>query len=246
VSTKRIIKIAFLNISIAIINVAIFSKGLINIQLSGSSSIRCAFGYTVIMMSILIFIYGNYKLLIAKVKAAPAMGIKSIEYCIDSLKEICDKETFEKDIDTILGQLKRLGRKKDTINDIILQKFSETELSYAKFNSAIEGIEDLLLTSIKSTINKINAFDQEEYNSITESKSKLQISNKLMQTKLDIYQEYISYVQASIENNEEILVKLDMFLLELSKLNSIENKDILSMAEFQELEEIINKTKLYK
>ena len=35
-----------------------------------------------------------------------------------------------------------------------------------------------------------------------------------------MFQKYITFVKESVENNEEILLKLDKVLLELSKFNS--------------------------
>ena len=49
-----------------------------------------------------------------------------------------------------------------------------------------------------------------------------------------------------LELNEHILVKLDMLNLELSKVNSSDDKDILEMAELKELEDIISDAKYYK
>jgi len=240
------VKLAILNTGIAVANVAIFSQGFLGVKLNGTSAFQSALGYTAIVMSVILFAYGNYTLLIQKVKVAPDSEIKSIEDCIDILQQIEGKEAFEKDINTMKSQLKRLEQKKGVIEDVILQKFNPTELSYAKFHRAVVGIENVFLTNIRSILNKINAFDQEEYDNIVEKDSRIQTSSNIMQTKLNIYNEYISYVRESTEDNEEILIKLDMFMLELSKLNSLENGDILNMPELKEMEDIIDKTKLYK
>lgn len=246
VDAKNISKLAILNMSIVIINIVIFSKGFLGITLDFSNTIKSSFGYTIILMSTLVFIYGNYTLLIQKTKIDTSKRIESVRDCIDVAEQLYSKHTFKQDIINMINQLKRLEKKKEAIEDIIIQKFVTTEISYIKFHTTVLGGENLLLTNVKSTLNKINAFDQEEYDYITLDKSKPQMSDRLMQAKLNVYNEYITYVQSSLENNEEILVKLDILLLELSKFNSLENSNVLDMPELKELEDLINKTKLYR
>ena len=50
----------------------------------------------------------------------------------------------------------------------------------------------------------------------------------------------------SIEDNEEILLKLDKFLFELSKFNSLEDGELENMSAIKDVDELINKIKFYK
>ena len=71
-------------------------------------------------------------------------------------------------------------------------------------------------------------------------------SNELIKEKLEIYNEYISYVKEAITDNEEILLKLDKVLLELSNFNSLESGELENMAAVKEIDDLISKIKLYK
>lgn len=231
---------------ISVVDTVLFSPGLLGIQMGGASVFATAFGATAIFMSVVVFVYGNYKLLIAKEKIIQTSEIKTAEDCINALKLNYDKKTFEKDIATILEQIERFQKKKETIMDILLQKFNSTEMSYAKFNGAILDVENVFYINIKSILNKLNAFDEEDYHRISKDNAKKKFSIEFIQTKMSIYKEYISFVTKATEDNEQIILKLDQLLLEISKFNSLEDGEIENMPAMKEIDELINKTKLYK
>ncbi|MDP4088744.1 MAG: hypothetical protein Q8930_05670 [Bacillota bacterium] len=245
-SRDKLAKIAGLNIGIAAADTIIFSPGLLGIQLGGAGVLGTAFGATAILMSAIIFVYGNYSLLSNKQIIIHTSEIKTSEDCILALKEGYRKKTFEKDISMILEQIERFQKKKEVITDILLQKFNSTEMSYSKFESTIAEVENIFFINIKSIINKLNAFDEEEYSSLQKNNLKGKLSSELMNTKMAIYNEYISYVVKAIEDNEEILIKLDKLLLEVSRFNSLEDGEIEKMPAILSLDELIDRTKLYK
>ncbi len=85
--TEKIIKILGLNIGIAVVDTTLFSPGILGIQMGGTSTFATAFGATAIFMSVTVFVFGNYKLLIEKEKIIQASEIKTAEDCIDALKQ---------------------------------------------------------------------------------------------------------------------------------------------------------------
>lgn len=245
-SKAKIIKIAGLSIGIAIVNTILFSPGFLGVRIGGGSIFATAFGITVIFMSVVIFFYGNYKLLTDSGEIIQTGEIKTTEDYIDALKRNYDKRTFEKDIDIILEQIERLQNKQETIKDILLQKFNSAEMSYKKFEGAIQAVEAIFYINIKSILNKLNAFDEADYNHIKKDETYQTFSKEFIQTKKDIYQEYILFVKESMEENEQIILKLDKLLLEISRLNSLENNEIENMSGMKEIDELINQTKYYK
>jgi hypothetical protein len=89
----------------------------------------------------------------------------------------------------------------------------------------------------------LNAFDERDYNRIR--KDEKTFSDEIIQTKMRIYSEYITFVKEAIEDNEQIILKLDKILLELSRFFSIENGKIEEMSAMKEIDDLINKIKLY-
>ena len=53
---------------------------------------------------------------------------------------------------------------KERIDDILLQKFNENEISYKNFKNIISEVVNVFYINLKSVINKINIFDEEEKN----------------------------------------------------------------------------------
>lgn len=243
-SIEKIIKILCLNIGIGVVDTILFSPGLLGIEIIGASAFETAFGATSIFMSIVVFVYGNYKLLIEKEKTIQVGEIETKEDCINALNQNYDKKIFEKDITNILEQIEMFQKKRETIKKVLLQKFDITEISYSKFDGVISDIENVFYINIKSIINKLNAFDEDDYNRIRKDAEK-KFSKSFIQTKMNIYDEYIVFVKKAIDDNEQIILKLDKLLLELSKLNSLEDGKIEDMSIMKEIDDLITKIKLY-
>lgn len=242
--TEKIIKILGFNIGIGVIDTIIFSPGLLGIEIIGASALETAFGATAIFMSVIVFIFGNYKLFIAEEKTIQVSEIKTADDCIDALNQNYDKRIFEKDITTILEQIEMFQKKREAIKEVLLQKFDSTEMSYSKFDGVISDLENVFYLNIKSIINKLNAFDERDYNRIKKDGEK-KFSNEFIQTKMRIYGEYITFVKNATEDNEQIILKLDEILLELSKFSSLEEGKIEEMSAMKEIDDLINKIKLY-
>jgi hypothetical protein len=244
IGTEKIIKILSLNIGIAVVDTIIFSPGLLGIQIIGASAFETAFGATAMLMSIIVFIFGNYSLLVEEEKIIQASEIKTADDCIDALNQNYGKRIFEKDITTILEQIEMFQKKRETIKQVLLQKFDITEISYSKFDGTISDLENVFYMNIKSMINKLNAFDEKDYRRIRKDAEK-KFSKEFVDTKMHIYGEYVSFIKNAIEDNEQIILKLDKLLLELSKFNSLEDGKIENMSAMKEIDELINKIKLY-
>lgn len=244
--TKKILKLAGLNIGIAILNIILFSPGLLNIQMRGSDALSAAIGGTAIFMSLVVFIYGNYKLISEKERTIQISDIKNPEDYILALKQAYGKKTFDNDISTILEQVERLRKKKEKIRNILLQRFNIIDTGYERFNGTIIDVEYVFYTNIKSILNKINAFDEEDYERINNNNGRKRFSTNFIASKLSIYNEYISFVKNAIEDNEEIILKLDALLLEISKFDSLEAGEIDNMNEIKEIDELIRKAKYYQ
>lgn len=242
---EKIIKIIGLNIGIALVNIIIFSPGILGLTLKGEDSLKVAIGITVLVMSIIIFIVGNYKLLAVQSTVYKATEIKTMEECVEALEHNRRKHTFMSQINMTLEQMNRLRKKEEMIYEVLSQRFSVTEMSYSKFENVLKEIEHLMLMNIRSMVNRLNAFDEQEYVQLTKMDPK-KIDKKVYSSKMQIYEEYISFINEAITDNEEILLKLDQLLLELSKLNSLEEGELENMPAMTELDALISRTKLYK
>ena len=282
----KIKKLIILNLIIMAFDIFVFSNAFLSINILGGSIMAAAFGITAILMSAVVFIYGNYRILNYRPVLLRDHDIKSLNDCVPAVRQNLDKKTFAGDLNTVLEQIKRFQKKKDTINDILLQKFSDMEMSYSKFKAVVLEVENVIYLNIKSLLNRISAFDEEEYARIVKmkhqpgsqanpqlgsqvilqpgsqanaplespasSQSSLQTASQtesredVIKSKMDIYNHYIAFVKDAVEDNEEIIFKLDRLLFEISKFNSLEDGEIEEMSAMKEIDELIGNAKWYK
>ena len=240
-----LIRLLALNLGIAAANIAVFSSGLLAVDLFGSA-LEKAFGSAFLVLSGSGLVYGNYKLLSEPEKAIPIGAKSTREDYVEALNEHRGLETFERNIDLLLDQIERLQKKNKTIRDILLQIFNASEISYQKFDAVIAEVENIFFKNIRSIINKLNAFDEEDYNFIKKQRNAGAFSEEIMQEKFKVYNEYIRFVKEATEDNEQILLKLDKLLLEISGLNCIESGELEQMAGMIEIDNLIKQAKYYK
>ena len=241
-----LIRLLGLNLGIAAANIAVFSPGLLDVDLFGAGALEAAFGSAFLVFSGSGLVYGNYKLLSEPEKAIPIGAKSTKEDYVEALNEHRGLETFERNIDLLLDQIERLQKKNKTIRDILLQIFNASEISYQKFDAVIAEVENIFFKNIRSIINKLNAFDEEDYNFIKKQRNAGAFSEEIMQEKFKVYNEYIRFVKEATEDNEQILLKLDKLLLEISGLNCIESGELEQMAGMIEIDNLIKQAKYYK
>ena len=140
---KRISSLLGLNIAIVMLNIIIFSPGLFNIKIDFINIFQTSIGITIIIMSFIIFIIGNYKILIKEDNEIDISKLDDSEDYIEALKENSSKRVFSKDIDILLEQIERMDKKQEKIDDILLQKFTVNEKSYIKFKKTITEVRDV-------------------------------------------------------------------------------------------------------
>ncbi len=235
-----------LNLGVAAADIVAFSPAFVGLALVGGSSLETALGCTFIFLSGAGLIYGNYRLLAEPEKTIPTNEIRTVDDYIEALNNYRGLKTFQKTIDLILDQISRLQKKNKTIRNILLQIFCASEISYKKFDAVIADVEEIFFMNIRSILNRLNAFDEEDYNFIRERYEDGAFSQQFMEEKFRVYDEYIAFVKSAAEDNEQILLKLDRLLLEISGLNCIESGQLEQMAGMIEIDNLIKQAKYYK
>lgn len=237
---EKEIKLLGLNLGIAAANIIVLP------EVVGGGVLATAFGSAFVFLSGAGLIYGNYRLLSEPESVTPTHKIVTIEDYAEKLNDHRDLKTFEQTIDLLLDQIERLQNKNKIIRDILLQIFSASEMSYKKFDGVIAEVEKIFFMNIRSILNKMNAFDEDDYNFIRKKRDSGDFSEQFMKEKIEVYNEYITFVKAAAENNEQILLKLDKLLLEISSLNSVESGQLEQMAGMIEIDNLIKQTTNYK
>ena len=63
---------------------------------------------------------------------------------------------------------------------------------------------------------------------------------------MQIYNEYLDFVKNATATNEDILLKLDKMLFEVSSYNSLDNGEVKELPALAEMDELIKNANLYK
>ncbi|GAB1157736.1 hypothetical protein YWY31_37610 [Paenibacillus illinoisensis] len=229
---------------VVVINILLFSPGFIGLGFSGGA-FSTALSVTLLFGSVMALFYGSYTLLFKQPVVLPVKQIETHEDYVEALSFYRRIKVLEEDITLGLSQLSRMKKKKETLLNVLNQRFDPGELSYKKFASVTLEVEKLLYLNIRSVLNRLHVFDEAEYAALMKSKSS-KIPPKLVQEKTKVYNDYLSYVKDSLHTNEEILLKLDQLLLEISRLDSFEAGDIEQMPCMQDIDQLIKHTKLYR
>lgn len=239
-------KLFVLIISIVLINIVILSPGLIGVEIGGGNALETTTGITLLIISTLVLAYGSYSLLYKTPAVLPVKDIKTQEDYREGLLYYRDIKVLKKDIILAVDQLDRMGKKKETLLDVLDQRFDPSELSYKKFFSVITEVENLFQQNVRGMLNKINVFDASKLSDFNDQQQSAIFSEKIMQQKSELYNEYLTYVKGYIGANEEILLKLDKLLLEISMLGNADYRDVEEMPCMKEIDALIKQTKYYK
>jgi hypothetical protein len=200
--------------------------------------------WTVIFAGIYVFFKGNLTLLKKEEMRFLTKGIQNLNDCSAVFEEaIHNGDVFDENILKNIDQIKRFNRKHDTIKDMLLQKFSSDEMTFQKFSYVLREVENVIYRNMRSILNKISAFDMDEYEKMQHKGFK---DDELTAEKLKIYNEYIEFANNATKTNEDILLKLDKMLLEISRYNSLEDGDVKKLPAIVEMDELIKNASLYK
>ena len=242
---KKIFQLILINLLIIMANVSVFSKAFLGFSLLFGSTLSMSVAWATLIGSITSFTYFNRKILLPQnTYSIISQKINSLDDCVEVFEKAIDNgDTFDNDILKNLSQIKRFKRKMNTIKEILQQKFSVEEITYQKLDNTLNELEEILYMNMKSILNRISAFDIEEYENLQKRDFP---SNEVSEEKMDIYRDYILFVRNATKTNEDILLKLDKIILELSKNNALEGTQIQELPAITEIDQLIKNVKLYK
>ena len=232
-------KILGLNLGIAAADIIVFSPGLLGIELLGGSALEMAFGWTMIFLSAVGIIYGNYRLF-----AQPDRLIPREEYYTEALIEHHGMKTFDEIIDLAIDQIARLDKKDKNIMNILPQTFGDSEITCNKFTAAIAEVKNSFFTNIQIILNKLDTFDEEDYASINKNREAENVLKSINEDKRSVYNKYVASIKSAAEDNEQILLMLDKLLLGISDLKCPEGGQRQQMTEM--IDDLIGQLNYYK
>jgi hypothetical protein len=207
---KKQIKILGLNLGIAAADIITFSQ--VDIL---ASSLAIAFGSTIIFLSAVGVIYGNYRLFAEPERSIPTPP--TWDDLIIQLDQHRGIKTFEEDIDLAIDQIARLKRKNKKIRDLLEQKFDGSEITIEKFLAGVAELKNAFYMNIQIILNKLDTFDG------LDKIGPGNFSRQISEDKKEVFDKYVTSIKSATEYNERILLMLDKMLLEISNMDCLDS-----------------------
>ena len=211
---KIIAKMCGLNFGLAFLNIILFSKMFVGISLTEDTPLRRAAGFTVLIMSVLLFLYGNYKLMRSPQARYDytTMELVTPADMIDALEDLRSRTALWPQLENTISQVRLVKGKKENLKAVIYRKFREEDEDALGFKEVVENTEKLLYANAKQIINAAAAFDQREY-------QRLERTRAQHPERFHIYVEQMDYIKGKVYQNEQILLEFDRLIMEVSKLS---------------------------
>lgn len=244
VTANKIMKLFVITGGVVVFDIFMLSPGFLGIGI-GHSALQTALAVSILLASTLGLLFGVYSVLNKPTIRLPVKQMKDPEDLEGALKQFKAVKSLAQEIALGLHQLERMRKKQETLRSVLIQRFEPSGLSFQKFASTTQEVEKLFFHNIRSMINRLHVFDEDEFQSIAKQ-STSQLSPEFLQEKRTVYKSHITFVRSSLHMNEEILLKLDRLLLEITRLDSLEIGDIGQMPGMQEIDSLIKQTQFYK
>ncbi|MDR0883767.1 MAG: hypothetical protein LBN05_04075 [Oscillospiraceae bacterium] len=235
-------RILLLNGGIAAVDIIVFAKPFLGLTFSGLNAFKIALAATAVLMSAVVFLWGNYKLLQPK-NAQLYVGLPSnqpLEEWLPLLRDARrDDPAFQPTLKSTEEQVERFGRMRQKTRALLAQKFSAGEMTYARFDGAVTALEGLLSAGIRAIFAHMAAFDEEEFTRLR----RMDTRTGAHEARFSIYQDSIHKAYKITESNEEVLLKLDMLVAEISGLGAGDSAE--HSRAMEEIDQLIKSAKYY-
>lgn len=242
----RFVKLLAVMAGVAIINIAVLSPGLMAVEIGGADAAETAAAVTLLVISLLVVLYSSYTLLLKPQPAKEILPSAMPDDYTEQLEQYKKVKALKSDAALAIDQLNRMDKKKNALTILLAQRFDPEELSYRKFHTVINEVEKLLYLNIRGILGKLRLFEPSEFSLFAGSRTPAQFTDKLIQRKTALYNDFFASIKAFLGANEEILLKLDQLLLEISELDRSNDQPVEEIPCMQELSALITQTKLYQ
>lgn len=239
---RRVIKLVAFNIAFMLgISALIYlSRRGIGLDFSlGAGPVKFAFSVTFSFWIVILFVGVNFRILMKDDMLTFKMEeLTNTEKCIYALKKCRRTDpAFLKEIERTIEQLKLLERRKVALKTLLKQNDLEETFSY--LNDTAERANYYVFANVKSVINKLIVFDNEEYKNHPENYD---------------FEKYHDDIYRIVRDNDLILKEYLAMLNALSNISDVEKchneelsdvtkalNDVLKGEHFELLEQEYNK-----
>ena len=216
---KNIIKIILLNLSIVIAGILLYSDGFLGLRPGDDSILRAGLSIIFAISLVAIFSVGNYSLLKSPEKPniinLPADKTVTTQEIEALLKKYYSSKYFGDYAKTSSDQLQRLTKSISRATEIINTKFSPGTLTAERYVGVVNAAAAAAINNLKSVAVSMQMFDDEEYKRLQHYKDD-DIPDDIQEKQIELYNQNFTRIKNSIAKNENLILKTDTLVMELS------------------------------
>ena len=172
-----------------------------------------------------------------KQKSISLINTEAIEQITKKVKKTNPK-SFKKQMRELENQCDRMNAKMNQLDQAINDYFGDSRISIAKFANSINGGIGVFKQNVDRILSRIQIFDQDGYEHLFKTHQEYGEA-------IEPYQASFEAVDEDLKVNQEILTRFDKLLMEIHKLSD-PKLDVLELEAMQELNTLIDQTKLYR
>lgn len=239
---------------LAAVDVVLFSQNLVGLAFVGAGVVTSCLAVGAVALNVVVGAFGYYN--IFKKSEVPLISIsnaKALEKPDDyfgALESCRSKQVFKTYIDRAEAQIYRFDEKSQSLTTLLSQYFTPEELTFKHFNSVLGSVQELFFSNLKNIINRMIIFDEEDFNKVSALLLEAMPDydeRQRIHSKVEVYNEHIEFIDKTLDNNDDVIVKLDELILELSKLDSTQNcENLEDLPAVVEINELIKNVKYYR
>ncbi|MDR1870907.1 MAG: hypothetical protein LBS60_03095 [Deltaproteobacteria bacterium] len=171
--------------------------------------------------------------------------VKDIVKLIYKFREYIESngKTFKYKLLLIINYSVKFVKKRNLIDKSLLSHLDKTELSFAKFSTILLNIDNSVKQNLNDILMRLLSFDETEYEEILKYQNP---SSRNYIERKDIFDEYVNYINTSINFLDSILIKIDKLQLESTKIKSLDVNDIDNLTSIKDIDNLIKTMKFYK
>ena len=203
-NNKFFLKLAIINIILAIIDVIVYSPGIYGLTFSSNSVLFCL--VILINISILVSEYIFFTHSTTAKYGYDLDKLKNANDYKDALEsKLIKNSPFFNEVKQALSQLDSITRKKSVLNELLEQNNQE---HFTALTDLGNQATNFLFNNIRKILNRIAIFDADMGNSLEK--------------------EHKEYIQKLLNSNENILAEFNKLLTEVSQMDNTSSDNTLS------------------
>lgn len=232
-------------VGVTVGNIVVFSPGLLGLSFTGGA-FSAAISAAVLVGSIGLLFIKLKPLILPQYDDTPPIDVdnlKSHKDYMTAIEVFKFSNAFSREYKAVVSHLHQMDSRRTALLDILNDRFDPTELTYKRFHTTFLSVEKLFYANIKSILSKLKMLGSNATYAGYDSEMS---SPEVIKQRESIRLEYRENIKKFVSFNEEILLKLDRLILEISNLGVTDLSSIENLACLRDIDSLINHTKLYK